>query len=430
MNLRPETMQMSALWRISLLVSLFFGLVAAVCMAVLLRQASHDVERELNAAAAILRYLKEVAERDPSDLQPDLTRHLRHVQVHWLDSDVIHAPRLAERRSWLEAALYPNALPEPLIVRLPDGRALRLSVDPRDEIEEVRDSLRQLLVLFGIALGLSLLAIRWAVQPASEVLRQLLAAFGRVSHGQLDTRLQLHSMLEARQLAGHFNHMVSSLEHARRDNDELTRSLLALQERERTQLAQALHDDLGQYLAGIRAQACLLQAINDQPQLVSSTARCLDEHCEQLQNGFRRLTRELYPVMLDHLELPEAICLLTEQWQSAQGVELHLRVDRRLPSLPLTVKEHLYRLLQESLTNVAKHASASFVCVRLRLSGQRLRLLVRDNGVGNHEGRQPGIGLRSMQERARALGGFLIAAHCRGNGWIVYLDVPYKESSV
>ncbi len=420
---------MSALWRISLLVSLFFGLVASICTVVLLRQASHDVVRELNAAGAVIGYLKEVAERDPADLQPRLTRHLRHVKVHWLNDAAVQTQPLSERRGWLEAALYPDPLAEPLTVRLADGRALQLSVDPQDEVEEVRDSLRQLLVLFGIALALSLLAIRWAVRPASDVLHQLLAAFGRVSQGQLDTRLPNQSMLEARQLAGHFNRMVSSLENARRDNDDLTRSLLALQERERTQLAQTLHDDLGQYLAGIRAQACLLQAIKDQPNLVCTTAHLLDEHCEQLQDGFRRLTRELYPVMLDHLELPEAMRLLAEQWQSAQGIELRLRIDHRVPSLPLPVKEHLYRLVQESLTNVAKHAQASFVCVRLRLSGRRLRLLIRDNGVGHRRARRPGIGLRSMRERARALEGSLVAAHCKSGGWIVYLDIPYPEAT-
>lgn len=419
---------MSALWRISLLVSLFFALVAAVCLAVLLRQASHDVRRELDSAGAVLSYLKEVAERDPAALKPDFTGHLRHVQVRWLDEGERAQP--PAKLTWLEQLLYPSQLPPVLTVPLPDGRVLALSVDPQDEIEEVQDSLLQLLVLFGIALVLSLLTIRWAVRPALGVLRQLLAAFGRVSQGRLDTRLADHPMLEARQLAGHFNLMVSSLEFARRDNDELTRSLLALQERERTQLAQALHDDLGQYVAGIRAQACLLQVVKDQPLLVASTARGLDDHCERLQDGFRRLTRELYPVMLDHLDLPEAIRLLTEQWQSAQGIELRLQIDRRLPRLPLTIKEHLYRLLQESLTNVAKHAGATAVSVRLRVKGQGLRLLISDNGAGQPGAQRPGIGLRSMQERARALGGALVASNRRVKGWVVYLDVPSRESLV
>lgn len=419
---------MSALWRISLLVSLFFSLVAVICLVVLLRQASHDVERELNAAAAVITYLRDAAERDPALLQPELAAHLRHIQVRFQEKDIDDRAREQEQISWLETVLYPSELPAPLIVRMADGRLLQLSVNPKDEIEEVWDSLLQLFALFGIALLLSLWAIRWAVQPALGMLNELLAAFGCVSQGRLDTRLPAQSLFEARQLAGHFNRMVSSLEHTRQDNDDLTRSLLALQERERTQIAQALHDDLGQYLTGIRAQACLLQAIKHEPQLVSSAARCVDEYCEQLQDAFRCLTRELYPVMLDHLELPEAIRLLADRWQNTQGIELRLHIDHRLPRLHLSTKAHLYRLLQESLTNVAKHAHASFVCVRLRIQGERLRLLVRNNGDGHGEIRRSGIGLRSMQERARSLGGSLIASGRRGGGWTVYLDIPIKEA--
>jgi two-component system sensor histidine kinase UhpB len=419
---------MSAIWRIYLLVSLFFVLVAAGCMLVLLRQASHDVSRELHAAGAVVAYLGEVAERDPTALRPGFTSNLRHVRVRWLEDGAATDSAQPDERPWFDALLYPPELAAPKVVFMADGRYLQVGVDPSDEIAEVWDSLLQLLTLFGLALLLSLLAIRWAARPAFDVLEELLAALGCVSQGNLDAKLGSHSLPEARQLAGYFNRMVSSLESARRDNDDLTRSLLALQERERTHLAQALHDDLGQHLAGIRAQACLLQAIKDQPQLVSSTARCLDDNCVQLQDGFRRLTRDLYPVMLDHLELPEAIRLLGEQWQNAQGIDLRLHLGPRIPRLPLRTKEHLYRLLQESLTNVAKHAQASFVRVRLSTKGQRLRLLVSDNGCGEIEALRPGIGLRSMRERARALGGSLSASGRAGSGWTVYLDVPLSEA--
>ena len=132
--------------------------------------------------------------------------------------------------------------------------------------------------------------------------------------------------------------------------------------------------------------------------------------------------------MLDHLELPEAIRLLAEQWQNAQGIELRVQIDRRIPCLSLNKKEQLYRLLQESLTNVAKHACASFVLIRLRMNSGRLRLLVRDNGSGSCASGRPGIGLRSMHERARALDGRLITSGRAGQGWVVYLDIPIRES--
>jgi len=99
---------MSALWRINLLVTLFFALVTLVCLAVLIRQASHDVQRELNAAAAVVGYLSEMAERDPESLRPGLTNSLRHIRVHWLTEQEGEL-NVAESTfdDWLGAWLYP-----------------------------------------------------------------------------------------------------------------------------------------------------------------------------------------------------------------------------------------------------------------------------------------------------------------------------------
>jgi len=101
-----------------------------------------------------------------------------------------------------------------------------------------------------------------------------------------------------------------------------------LQERERTYLAQTLHDDLGQYLAGIRAQVCLLRMVADQPTVVEHTAQALELNCERLQQGFRALVQDLYPVVLQHLPLAEAFGLLVSQWQDSQGIDCQLRVRR------------------------------------------------------------------------------------------------------
>ncbi len=173
---------------------------------------------------------------------------------------------------------------------------------------------------------LSLLTIRWAVRRAMGLLDELLCALRQVSGGQLTARLREAGLPEARQLAAYFNHMTATLEQARGDNAQLTQALLAAQEQERTQLAQALHDDLGQYLAGIRAQLCLLRMVAEQPAVVTQTAHDLELNCERLQQGFRALVHNLYPVALHYMPLAEAFGLLVSQWQSSQGIECRLRV--------------------------------------------------------------------------------------------------------
>ena len=418
---------MSALWRINLLVVAFFGLVAAVSSLVLLRQASHDVQRELDAAQAVVEYLREAAQRDPATLESELTHSLRHVRVHWLEGATPPAASTG-LDAWLGAWLYPSAqvFAEPL--QLDDGRQVLIAVDPRDEIDEVEDSLLQLLALFGLALALSLLAIRWAVRRGLRVLDELLGGLNRVARGELQVRLPAHSLPEARRIAGHFNGMVATLEAAQRDNAELTRALLALQEHERKQLALALHDDLGQYLAGIRAQLLLLRSLVGPSPLLAQTVRGLEDNCQRMQESFRALVRDLYPVALERLHLGEAIQLLAEQWQGAQGIACDLRMGERLPELGATQQAHLYRLLQEALTNVARHARAERVRVRLHRRGGRLCLLVADDGEGAAQPPRPGIGLRSMLERARCLGGELRLRTRPGCGWLLRLSIPLDEA--
>lgn len=417
---------MSALWRINLLVVLFFSLVTAICMAMLLRQAGHDVRRELTAAQAVVEYLQQAALRDPGSLDAGLAGSLRHVRVRWLDGDLVSPVPAGPLDAWLGAWLYSMpANAEPL--RLTDGRQVQIAVDPSDEIEEVGDSLVQLLQLFGLALLFSLLVIRWGVRQGLRVLDELLAGLHQVAQGCLQVRLPAYSRHESQLLAGHFNSMVATLEQVQADNGELTQALLTLQEHERKHLALALHDDLGQYLSGIRAQLLLLRSMTNHSDEVGQTLHRLEGNCQQMQESFRGLIRDLYPLVLERLQLDEALHLLTGQWQEVQGIRCELSLSARLPTLTASHQAHLYRLLQEALTNVARHARASLVRVRLRLRGRRLCLLVHDNGQGAAQLPRPGIGLRSMGERARCLGGEVRLRTRPGQGWLLRLQIPLEE---
>ncbi|WP_210638863.1 ATP-binding protein [Pseudomonas sp. Tri1] len=417
---------MSALWRINLWVSAFFALVTLACAVLLLHQATTDVKRELQSAESVVHYLRETAERDPASLQPRLTASLRHVRVRWLaPGELFPADVESGVKAWLGRRLLDDG-PAAQVVDLPDGRRAWIAVDPRDEIEEILDSLVQLLGVCGLALVLSLLVIRWAVRRGMRLLDELLHALRQVSAGNLQVHLPTEGVPEAQQLAGHFNRMTTALAQSQADNTRLTQALLAVQEQERTLLAQTLHDDLGQYVAGIRARACLLRLLIDQPPALEQTISQLEDHCEHLHQGFRTLVHDLYPVVLQHLPLCEAIGLLAGQWQQSQGIACQLRIDQVLPPLSGPDKTHLYRLLQEALTNVARHAGASEVRIRLQHRAGRLRLLVRDNGRGAAQPALAGVGLHSMAERARSLGGELRVISQPGVGWALALNIPME----
>ncbi|WP_134604239.1 sensor histidine kinase, partial [Pseudomonas aeruginosa] len=136
------------------------------------------------------------------------------------------------------------------------------------------------------------------------------------------------------------------------------RWLLAVQERERRLLAQAVHDDIGQYLTGIRTQLLLLRctAGDGQPALAR-----LERYCQGLDDSFRALLRGLPPPALQRQSLDEALRACVADWQEGQGIACELRLGGPLPPLDAAAGTHLYRLLQEALNNVARHAGASRV---------------------------------------------------------------------
>lgn len=414
---------LSALGRASLLVSALFLAVLLVCLALVLRQAELDIRRELQAADSVARFLALRAADDPALLDASLTANLRHLELDWGDGargGAVDNP-LAH---WLAGRFADLPVYR---VALADGRSLSIRVSPVDELDEVWESLLQLLALFLVAWLLCLGASAWLVGRGLGLLTEVLRALQAIAGGALDTRLPEYAQPEARRLAGQVNAMAQALQQAGADNQALTAALLDTQERERTRLAQALHDDVGQILAGMRAQLYLLGHCHDQPQQVAAISRRLQDTSEQMQQSFRRLVRDLYPVMLEHLGLGEAVRQHVEQWQAQQGLPCALELDEALPRLRDEARAHVFRLLQEALTNVARHAGAQRAEVRLTCRGADLRLEVCDDGHGLPTPLREGVGLRSMRERARCLGAALQLHDAAPRGLRLCVEIPWRE---
>lgn len=417
------TAPLSALGRASLLVSGLFLAVLLVCLAVVLRQAELDIRRELQAADSVARFLALRAADDPALLDASLTANLRHLELHWSDGA---ASDTADNPLALWAAGRFADLPA-YRVALADGRSLSIRVSPVDELDEVWESLLQLLALFLVAWLLCLGASAWLVRRGLHLLTDIQCALQAIAGGALDTRLPDYAQPEARRLAGQVNAMAQALQQAGADNQALTAALLEIQERERTRLAQALHDDLGQILAGMRAQLFLLDACRESPAQVEAISRRLQDNGEQMQQSFRILVRDLYPVVLERLGLGEAARQLVEQWQAQQGIVCELELDAALPRLRDEARAHVYRLLQEALTNVARHAGAQRVRVVLACRGALLLLEVCDDGRGLPAELREGVGLRSMRERARCLGAALQLHGAAPSGLRLCVEIPWRE---
>ncbi len=214
---------------------------------------------------------------------------------------------------------------------------------------------------------------------------------------------------------------------------ELSFHLEAAREQERERIARDIHDELGSILVRLKIEATLLTAkLPLEPPLFRDKARSIENLLDQAMAAASRVARELRPGILKEFGLPAAIESLTEDFSQHFGITCRVQCDSDLePDAETSLA--LFRIVQEALTNVAKHAHASLVVVRLHRENGTIALEMRDNGRGISEAdmRKPkSFGLRGIRERVHSLNGeFLIAPVDHGGGTHISLRVPGQRGN-
>jgi two-component system sensor histidine kinase UhpB len=218
-------------------------------------------------------------------------------------------------------------------------------------------------------------------------------------------------------------------------NRELARSGVRIQEEERRTLARELHDELGQYLNAVKIDAvCLRDGDGASPSQVHAGAVAIINMTDHLQVVVRDMMRRLRPVGLDELGLPAALESCVEGWRRRMPlVEFTIAVGEDVGKLDEVTNITLYRLVQEGLTNVAKHARATRVEIVMQqqraaapAGAPEVVLTVQDNGVGMWAAAtDAGLGIVGMRERVEALAGRfdLTSVHGGGFGFTAWLPI-------
>jgi signal transduction histidine kinase/CHASE1-domain containing sensor protein len=208
---------------------------------------------------------------------------------------------------------------------------------------------------------------------------------------------------------------------------DLSRQLLAVQEAERRRIARELHDEAGQLLAAVHL-ALEATIIGLPPQFREGFDQ-VRSHLDAIETQLRCLAHELRPTILDDLGLLPALKGLVQRVAERTG--LYIRVDNALAGrLAPAVETALYRIMQEGLTNITKHAAATYVEIQLWEDDKRVHGLLRDDGVGfavEHVMGQTGLrglGLLGIQERVQALGGTLQITSAPGKGTTLQIALP------
>jgi two-component system, NarL family, sensor histidine kinase UhpB len=266
----------------------------------------------------------------------------------------------------------------------------------------------------------NLVLLRRVVGPV-----QALTAFARqVDYSNLGQRVAgAKPTSEAGELALTFNEMLTRLEAERRES---TGRVLRAQESERLRIAQELHDQVGQELTAVLLG--LARVSSRVPETVRQDVLSVQEAVRRSLEDVRRIAVELRPEALDDLGLASALAVLCERFARQLDIEVAGYIAPDLPPLPREVELVVYRVAQESLTNVVRHSASSRAELTLSQTGNALVLSVVDYGLGLPADGIPGIGMRGMQERAALIGASLTIANRRvGSGCEVHLEVPLGE---
>lgn len=216
--------------------------------------------------------------------------------------------------------------------------------------------------------------------------------------------------------------------------EELTSKLLNAQERERQRIARDLHDDVSQRLA-----ALVLEVASLEQHPASLLGECVPalapirEQLEQLSDDVHTLAYRLHPSLLEHAGLCPAVEDHIQQVSRRAGVPISLKIAGVPTAISLDHATCLFRVMQESVQNVVKHAQAAVVTVQLRGSSKGVGLSVTDNGKGfdlhDHQALRRGLGLSSMEERLRQLHGYFQIQSQPDGGTKVCAWVPYEEAT-
>ena len=239
--------------------------------------------------------------------------------------------------------------------------------------------------------------------------------------------------LERELMAGQVRAKEQELDRTKEELRALAASLLTAQEDERRRLARELHDDLQQRLALIEVGVTRLrQNLPRDPAQIRGELNRLEREMGAMSNEVRRLSHQLHPAILDDLGLRVAITRLGEDFRASGAREVRIEMDSVPDDIPSRVATTMYRIAQEALRNVAKHATTAVVKIRLAGHKDSLRLAIEDDGPGFSPSDvrfRGGLGLISMQERATLAGGTLHLTSAPGQGTRVEVRLPLGQST-
>ncbi len=208
----------------------------------------------------------------------------------------------------------------------------------------------------------------------------------------------------------------------------LAARLISIREEERTRIAREIHDELGQVLTGLKMDVIwLAKQLGKDPKVLREKTDSMSALIDSTMHLVRRISTGMRPEILDDMGLIAAIGWQAREFQKRMGIRCRLSLPADAPAVDAELSTAVFRIFQEILTNIARHARASSVSVNLRISDNRLTFKVTDNGIGISDAAvhaRESLGLLGMQERAQFFGGEVSIQGAPGRGTTVAVSLP------
>jgi two-component system sensor histidine kinase UhpB len=399
--------------------------------------AKKNVRAEVASAEKLALYLFDIgvlknpkyysieSEYKPLNLQSLM--HMRHLKIEFfnlegklVDSNVseTHTKAIDQAPNWF--VNFMGLISEPWqlqrlpveILGQPKG-AIVITPDPSYEFGEIWNQLAGIFYLAGAFFILTNILVAWIVFRALSPVEFILKALTELESGNLSVKMPDLKTSELADISQKFNHMVKTLRLSIEQNHQLSRKLIRIQEEERKSLARDLHDEFGQSLTAIHTDAAVLKALanKDYPKIKPSV-NAISDLSKHLMNLVGGMLNRLKLGVLNELGLEEGLKDLLNTWQLRHPkINLHYQISlKALPKINETVSVTSYRIIQECLTNISRHAKAKNVeirvtCIKKNRSSTMIDIEVIDDGVGFNKSHRDGFGLTGMRERINAING-------------------------
>lgn len=442
---------MSLRLRLNLLITLLFIFLFIISSFYILANARNSVEREVESTARLALQLIQLAiasadiEKDNDKkfrfldklAQLEETRHL-HIEINnanevFTPAQAVSVTEDTNAPDWFVRLVQPPPtelrrwLYNPVIP--PTG--IMVSADPADEIEEAWTEVKSLLILLFLFITLANLLVYFVIGRYLAPLATIAEAVTDIEKGNYQQELPRFDLPELNILAQRFNHMTGVLKKSREENRQLTQRSLKIQEDERRHLAQELHDELGQTITAIKAVAVAINNDkNPAPDRIHDNVHTILDYSDHMYGVARNMMHRLRPSVLDEFGLVKALQNMIDDWNSRQDdVFCHFEFTEGPATLDETIRISLYRIIQESLTNVLKHASATEITIKLQYldsdKGMSIQLDISDDGVGiDLDNLRPGLGLLGMRERVEMLNGSFQLHTEINKGLRIHIKIP------